>query len=65
MAMTNAAEVAQMNEIDARVHGYRLMANDPRATNDDRRLAISTIKEYQRQLRELEMLSTYRKLMSV
>lgn len=62
--MFTRLELAQMTEIEARVHGYRRMANDSRSTNDDRRLAISTIKEYQRQIAEIQARVTFRKLMS-
>jgi hypothetical protein len=60
--MLTNLERAQMTEIEARLYGYRRMANDPRSTNDDRRLAISTVKEYERQIREIQARVTYRKL---
>lgn len=62
--MLTKLELAQLMEIEARVHGFRKMANDRRSTIDDRRLAISTIKEYGRQIAEIQARVTFRKLAS-
>jgi hypothetical protein len=60
--MLTTLERAQLNEIEARLYGYRKMANDPRSTNDERRLAISQCREFQRQITEIQARVTYRKL---
>jgi hypothetical protein len=60
--MLTNLERAQMTEIEARLCGYRRMANDSRSTNADRRLAISQCKEFQRQIAEIQSRVTYREL---